>query len=527
MGAFASIDDIAFHSNIPVAADITVAIVYAVFVSFLLRIILLQLRHIHQLNMMPDYIHQLNMMPDYIHQLNMMPDYTVGLSMCSLFSNSTLLYVSYKKKHLLKPAEFFIINLAISDMSLTLSLYPMAITSSIYHRWLFGKTVCLIYAFCGMLFGLCSLTTLTLLSMVCFVKVCYPRYGNRFNPVHGRLLIACAWAWALVFACSPLAHWGEYGPEPYGTACCIDWRLSNLHPVARSYTAALFVLCYIVPFCVIVASYTRILMTVRASHKAMGHHEARQTKMSNIQAVIVKLSVAVCIGFFAAWSPYAVVSMWAAFGHMDNIPPLAFAVPAMFAKSSTIYNPIIYLLLRPNFRRVMYRDLVSLHRAFLKGCLCSCSQGAVGKCHSHSVVRVGLQSFCRRPGHGQSCSPTSSAHQALAGSRGCTSACEKCSDACEKCSDAFECFRHYPRGCHGGTNIPSSSANVYAPQDQLSEPQLQSMTQKQMQRRQQKKQEACHKKSLRATMHGKRTSEIDNLQINLEMVPGHAKVAWP
>lgn len=45
-------------------------------------------------------------------------------------------------------------------------------------RWLYGKTVCYIYAFCGMLFGLCSLTTLTLLSMVCFVKVCYPIYGK-------------------------------------------------------------------------------------------------------------------------------------------------------------------------------------------------------------------------------------------------------------------------------------------------------------------------------------------------------------
>lgn len=54
---------------------------------------------------------------------------------CSLFGNSTLLYVSYKKKHLLKPAEYFIINLAISDLGLTLSLYPMAITSSFYHRY--------------------------------------------------------------------------------------------------------------------------------------------------------------------------------------------------------------------------------------------------------------------------------------------------------------------------------------------------------------------------------------------------------
>lgn len=45
-------------------------------------------------------------------------------------------------------------------------------------RWLYGKTVCSIYAFCGVLFGICSLTSLTLLSMVCFVKVCYPLYGK-------------------------------------------------------------------------------------------------------------------------------------------------------------------------------------------------------------------------------------------------------------------------------------------------------------------------------------------------------------
>ena len=53
-----------------------------------------------------------------------------------------LLYVSYKKKHLLKPPEYFIVNLAISDLGLTLSLYPMAISSSLYHRC-HRHTVCL------------------------------------------------------------------------------------------------------------------------------------------------------------------------------------------------------------------------------------------------------------------------------------------------------------------------------------------------------------------------------------------------
>uniref|UniRef100_A0A8C2WHQ3 Opsin 7, group member a n=1 Tax=Cyclopterus lumpus TaxID=8103 RepID=A0A8C2WHQ3_CYCLU len=284
------------------------------------------------------------------------PPLVCSVGVCSLLGNSTLLYVSYRKKYLLKPAEYFIINLAVSDLGLTLSLYPMAITSSFYHRWLYGRTVCSVYAFCGILFGICSLTTLTLLSTVCFVKVCYPLYGNRFNSAHGRLLIACAWVYALLFACSPLAHWGKYGPEPYGTACCIDWRLSNQHATARSYTVALFILCYILPCCVIVASYTSILVTVHASRKNIERHVSRQTHMSSIQTIIVKLSVAVCISFFAAWSPYAVVSMWAAFGHIENISPLAFALPAMFAKSSTIYNPIIYLMLRPNIQMLLNPD---------------------------------------------------------------------------------------------------------------------------------------------------------------------------
>lgn len=73
---------------------------------------------------------------------NLSPHHTTNSShifgfagVCSLCGNSMLLYVSYKKKHLLKPAEFFIINLAISDLGMTLSLYPLAVTSSLAHRY--------------------------------------------------------------------------------------------------------------------------------------------------------------------------------------------------------------------------------------------------------------------------------------------------------------------------------------------------------------------------------------------------------
>lgn len=45
-------------------------------------------------------------------------------------------------------------------------------------RWLFHQTTCIVYAFCGVLFGLCSLSNLTALSCVCWLKVCCPNYGK-------------------------------------------------------------------------------------------------------------------------------------------------------------------------------------------------------------------------------------------------------------------------------------------------------------------------------------------------------------
>lgn len=53
------------------------------------------------------------------------------------------------------------------------------------YRWLFGETICQLYATCGVLFGLCSLTNLTALSFVCCLKVCFPNHGEGIITYHG------------------------------------------------------------------------------------------------------------------------------------------------------------------------------------------------------------------------------------------------------------------------------------------------------------------------------------------------------
>ncbi|XP_026188930.1 opsin 7, group member d [Mastacembelus armatus] len=285
----------------------------------------------------------------------------------SLMGNCILLLVAYHKRSTLKPAEFFIINLSISDLGMALSLFPLAIPSAFSHRWLFGRLACQLYAMCGVLFGLCSLTNLTALSLVCCIKVCFPNHGNRFSSSHARLLVVGVWCYASVFAVGPLLQWGHYSPEPYGTACCIDWHAPNHELSALSYIVCLFVFCYALPCTIILLSYTFILLTVWGSRQAVQQHVSPQTKTTNAHILIVKLSVAVCVGFLGAWTPYAAVAMWAAFGDATQVPPAAFALAAVLAKSSTIYNPMVYLLCKPKFRECLRRDTSMLRQRIYRG----------------------------------------------------------------------------------------------------------------------------------------------------------------
>lgn len=65
-------------------------------------------------------------------------------------------------------------------------------------------------------------------------------------------------------------------------------------------------------------------------------------------------SVVLCVVLFClSWAPYAIMVLLAQFGNNieDYITPLSTSLPALFAKTSAIYNPIVYTLTNNGCRR--------------------------------------------------------------------------------------------------------------------------------------------------------------------------------
>ncbi|KTG47369.1 hypothetical protein cypCar_00012389 [Cyprinus carpio] len=206
---------------------------------------------------------------------------------------------------------------------------------------------CKVDGFLILLFGLISINTLTAISVIRYIKGCQPQHAHHVNKRNICLVIAAVWLCSLFWAGAPLLGWGSYRAHGYGT-CEIDWTQALYSVPVKLYVISIFFFNFFVPLFVIVFTYVSIIRTVNSSHKSSrgGDISERQRK---IERSITRVSLILCAAFLLAWSPYAVISMWSAWGY--QIPPLNSILASLFAKSASFYNPFIYIGMSSKFRK--------------------------------------------------------------------------------------------------------------------------------------------------------------------------------
>ena len=62
------------------------------------------------------------------------------------------------------------------------------------------------------------------------------------------------------------------------------------------------------------------------------------------------MATVMCVCFFLAWTPYTIVSFLYLCHASHSVPHFAAVAAPFFAKSSTLYNPLVYFLAVKRFR---------------------------------------------------------------------------------------------------------------------------------------------------------------------------------
>ncbi|XP_076980562.1 melanopsin [Tamandua tetradactyla] len=298
--------------------------------------------------------------------------YTLGtvillVGLTGMLGNLTVIYTFCRSRSLRTPANMFIINLAVSDLFMSVTQAPIFFTSSLYKQWIFGETGCEFYAFCGALFGITSMITLMAISLDRYLAITHPLATvGMVSKRRAALVLLGVWLYALAWSLPPFFGWSAYVPEGLLTSC--SWDYMSFTPSVRAYTMLLFCFVFFLPLLVIVYCYVCIFKAIRETGGALrnfgtgnGASELpRRRRQLQGEWKTAKIMLLVTLLFVLSWAPYSTVALVAFAGYAHVLTPYMNSVPAVIAKASAIHNPIVYAITHPKYRMAIAQHLPAL-----------------------------------------------------------------------------------------------------------------------------------------------------------------------
>ncbi|XP_049615345.1 melanopsin-A isoform X1 [Syngnathus scovelli] len=329
--------------------------------------------------------------PDHAH-------YTIGVvilvvGITGILGNFLVIYAFCRSRSLRTPSNIFIINLAITDFFMSMTQAPIFFVSSMYKRWIFGKRGCELYAFCGALFGICSMMTLMVIAVDRYVVITRPLASlGSMSRRKALSIVAVAWLYSMGWSLPPFFGWSAYVPEGLMTSC--SWDYMTFTPAVRSYTMLLFTFVFFIPLFVIIFCYCCIFRAIRHTTRAFekinceGSREtAKRFRKMKSEWKMAKIALIVILLFIISWAPYSCTALTAFAGYADLLTPYMNSVPAVIAKASAIHNPIIYAITHPK-----YRSALSRYVPYMRALLCVRVRDRFGSSSFQSTRRSTLTS---------------------------------------------------------------------------------------------------------------------------------------
>ncbi|CAB3369220.1 Hypothetical predicted protein [Cloeon dipterum] len=289
--------------------------------------------------------------------------YTV-IFVLGIFGNVLVCYVVGRNKAMQTVTNFFITNLALSDILLCTLAVPFTPLYSFVGQWIFGPVLCHLVAYAQGTSVYISTLTLTSIAVDRFFVIIYP-FQPRMRMSTCTAIIVFIWLFSLL-ATLPygifMSH-NNKGIDSDFFYCEEDWT-ENYRKAFGAFTAmAQFVL----PFFIITFCYVRVSLKLndRAKCKPGAKNSRREEIDRERKRRTNRMLIAMVTVFGVSWLPLNMVNLINDVNESTGDWPyynLCFFMVHAIAMSSTCYNPFLYAWLNENFRKEFKQVLPCFER---------------------------------------------------------------------------------------------------------------------------------------------------------------------
>ncbi|XP_063851983.1 QRFP-like peptide receptor isoform X2 [Scylla paramamosain] len=318
------------------------------------------------------------------HWDQLLPPLTVYVVtfLLGVIGNSLIIYTIFRYSGMKSTTNVFLASLASADLLLILVCVPVKTAKVFAYSWTVGWFLCKGIHYLQNLSAICSVLTLTAMSMERYYAILFPFRAKYILTVHqAQRCTGMVWVLSCLLATPILfvqVH-SRVGVRVESYWCHRDWDAVLLW---RGYETYMLVLVLLLPTLVMAFAYSAIgykltrVMIERSSlvggssHSPGGEsHPLNSARVSSRareddrdKRQIVTMLFVVVVLFITCWSPLLITNMLQAWGFLepyDHRPFYKHLYNAvhLLAYFNSCINPIVYGFLSKNFRESFYLAL--------------------------------------------------------------------------------------------------------------------------------------------------------------------------
>ncbi|XP_012697268.2 relaxin-3 receptor 1-like [Clupea harengus] len=252
--------------------------------------------------------------------------------------------------------NFFILNLAATDFQFVLTLPFWAVDTVLDFSWPFGNAMCKIILSVTVLNMYASVFFLTAMSVTRYWSVASAlKDRTRYTRCSVKWVSALLWVSATV-ATAPTAIFSTV-TNLAGEKLCI-LKFPDGQPWLALYHLQKILVAFVFPMLIVTICYVLLLRFVRLRSMNNNNHPKRRSRVTKSVTIVV-------LSFFLCWMPNHAITLWGVLVkfnlvHWDNafymVHTYIFPVTVCLAHANSCLNPVLYCLMRREFRK-MLKDL--------------------------------------------------------------------------------------------------------------------------------------------------------------------------
>ena len=289
----------------------------------------------------------------------------IFIFMVSFFGNIFLLVVIYKNKQLRRSINYFVFNMAVSDLFNPLTIMTVKIVEIISgssswkvdRPWLLGNILCKLAYFLPDVSLVVSIGSLLLISIDRLIAVVSPLKAKLISSNVRLISILSTWFVAIAVH-APYFYSFKLINYENETYCKLNWGPAFDHmETHRGFVTATFITFIPIPVCVLAGVYSIIAWKMRKKNKKTREKlSCRQNHRDQQLRKIVRLAMAIIISFVSCMTPLLINSFLKFFLWNWESPPIcAFQTVIPFISvfllhSWSAVNPCICFIFSENYR---------------------------------------------------------------------------------------------------------------------------------------------------------------------------------